>query len=262
MTGATAGRSRRSSGSASGSGSAADDAAAAEAQMLAFRKTISELDAVLAVGIAAWLRKRGKVRAWSTRSVARQEPGRKAAHANLRTQTCAHAGARRAPAWTATNAPVPWLAPWLPNCQALRPKLTEEQKEQLLECFDLMDADGSGAIDADEMGAAFKVCTRAQGRAHAMHYAPCVAPRSKAAAANAGLLSRPAHAWAAPSNGALHLQLLGFHLRRDEVEAILSEVDHDGSGEVEYPEVRLAHRTIQQVLCLQHCWWLARMPGA
>jgi Ca2+-binding EF-hand superfamily protein len=49
----------------------------------------------------------------------------------------------------------------VPRCllrmQALRPKLTEEQKEQLLECFDLMDADGSGAIDADEMGAAFKV---------------------------------------------------------------------------------------------------------
>jgi hypothetical protein len=44
-----------------------------------------------------------------------------------------------------------------PRTQALRPKLSEEQKEQLLECFDLMDADGSGAIDADEMGAAFKV---------------------------------------------------------------------------------------------------------
>lgn len=41
--------------------------------------------------------------------------------------------------------------------QALRPKLSEEQKAQLEECFELMDADGSGAIDADELGAAFKV---------------------------------------------------------------------------------------------------------
>ncbi len=64
------------------------------------RKTISELDAVLAIGVAAWLRKRGKV---------------------------------------------------------LRPRLTDEQKAQLRECFALMDADGSGAVDADEMGAAFKV---------------------------------------------------------------------------------------------------------
>jgi hypothetical protein len=42
--------------------------------------------------------------------------------------------------------------------QALRPKLNDEQKQQLEECFELMDADGSGAIDADELGAAFKVC--------------------------------------------------------------------------------------------------------
>lgn len=41
--------------------------------------------------------------------------------------------------------------------QTLRPKLNDEQKQQLEECFELMDADGSGAIDADELGAAFKV---------------------------------------------------------------------------------------------------------
>jgi Ca2+-binding EF-hand superfamily protein len=41
--------------------------------------------------------------------------------------------------------------------QALRPKLNDEQKQQLEECFELMDADGSGAIDANELGAAFKV---------------------------------------------------------------------------------------------------------
>lgn len=41
--------------------------------------------------------------------------------------------------------------------QSLRPKLSDEQRKQLEECFELMDADGSGAIDADELGAAFKV---------------------------------------------------------------------------------------------------------
>lgn len=54
-----------------------------------------------------------------------------------------------------THTPCAPCAPCTP--QALRPKLTQGQKEQLMECFDLMDADGSGAIDADEMGAAFKV---------------------------------------------------------------------------------------------------------
>ncbi len=41
--------------------------------------------------------------------------------------------------------------------QSLKPKLTDAQRKQLGECFELMDADGSGAIDADELGAAFKV---------------------------------------------------------------------------------------------------------
>ena len=39
----------------------------------------------------------------------------------------------------------------------VRPKLTKTQLEQLTECFGLMDADGSGAIDADELGAALKL---------------------------------------------------------------------------------------------------------
>eukprot|EP00892_Ulva_mutabilis_P007631 jgi/Ulvmu1/523/UM001_0531.1 len=38
-----------------------------------------------------------------------------------------------------------------------RPKLTDEQKAQLKICFDLMDADGSGSIDADELSDAFEL---------------------------------------------------------------------------------------------------------
>ncbi|EFN54297.1 hypothetical protein CHLNCDRAFT_14319, partial [Chlorella variabilis] len=59
-------------------------------------------------------------------------------------------------------------------------KLTEEQKANLRTCFRMMDADGSGAIDAEELGAAFK--------------------------------------------------LLGLSVSRKEVEAMLAEVDRDGSG--------------------------------
>ena len=41
--------------------------------------------------------------------------------------------------------------------QTCRPKLTDEQKAQLRTCFDLMDADGSGAIDAEELSEAFEL---------------------------------------------------------------------------------------------------------
>ncbi|GFR48180.1 hypothetical protein Agub_g10028, partial [Astrephomene gubernaculifera] len=70
--------------------------------------------------------------------------------------------------------------------KGVKPKLTDDQKEQLKECFELMDQDGSGAIDAEELGAAFR--------------------------------------------------LLGIRMKRAELAALLAEVDHDGSGEVEYPE--------------------------
>eukprot|EP00199_Chlamydomonas_sp_CCMP681_P005315 CAMPEP_0119111754 /NCGR_PEP_ID=MMETSP1180-20130426/37174_1 /TAXON_ID=3052 ORGANISM="Chlamydomonas cf sp, Strain CCMP681" /NCGR_SAMPLE_ID=MMETSP1180 /ASSEMBLY_ACC=CAM_ASM_000741 /LENGTH=108 /DNA_ID=CAMNT_0007098917 /DNA_START=134 /DNA_END=457 /DNA_ORIENTATION=+ len=65
--------------------------------------------------------------------------------------------------------------------KTVRPKLSSEQKQQLRECFELMDQDGSGAIDAEELGAAFK--------------------------------------------------LLGIKMKRAELEDLLAEVDHDGSGE-------------------------------
>lgn len=110
------------------------------AQVESLRKTISELDQVLAVGIAAWLKKRGKAR----RPWARQ---RGAARARASRQRVCSSGSHPPP-----HAPAP--------AQALRPKLSAEQKAQLMECFDLMDADGSGAIDADEMGAAFKARAR------------------------------------------------------------------------------------------------------
>ncbi|XRB04568.1 centrin-1 [Pycnococcus provasolii] len=79
------------------------------------------------------------------------------------------------------------IAAWLrKRGKAVRPVLSKEQRDELRECFNLIDADGSGAIDADELIEAFKV--------------------------------------------------LGYHIKRKECEALLAEVDRDGSGEVEYPE--------------------------
>ena len=55
--------------------------------------------------------------------------------------------------------------------QSIRPKLSGEQRQQLQECFELMDQDGSGAIDADELGAAFKLLGEAgeEGKGHARY---------------------------------------------------------------------------------------------
>ena len=40
---------------------------------------------------------------------------------------------------------------------AVRPELSKQERVQLQECFALMDGDGSGAIDVDELYSAFKI---------------------------------------------------------------------------------------------------------
>eukprot|EP00887_Chlorella_sp_A99_P006580 scaffold3.g6580.t1 len=79
------------------------------------------------------------------------------------------------------------ISKWLRvHGKTVKPKLTAEQQANLRLCFKMMDADGSGAVDAEELESAFK--------------------------------------------------LLGLQISKREVEALLAEVDRDGSGEVEYPE--------------------------
>jgi hypothetical protein len=48
------------------------------------------------------------------------------------------------------------IADWLrKHGHAVRPALTKAERAQLAECFALMDGDGSGAIDVDELFQAF-----------------------------------------------------------------------------------------------------------
>lgn len=67
-----------------------------------------------------------------------------------------------------------------------KPELTEEQRAEIREAFDLFDTDGSGTIDAKELKVAFRA--------------------------------------------------LGFDLKKEELKSILSTVDRDGSGQIEFAE--------------------------
>jgi uncharacterized membrane protein YgcG len=154
--------------------------------------------------------------------------------------------------------------------QALRPQLSAEQQAQLEECFQLMDADGSGAIDADELDAAFKAgqqrgwwcglallscllvvvmifmgyCsvffyfvrvyeyTHTSAHAHTCMYpTPCMLPERVFPDAPATTTLMGICCVLRPVE-----QLLGLQASRAEVSRMLDEVDADGSGEVEYPE--------------------------
>lgn len=62
--------------------------------------------------------------------------------------------------------------------QSTRPKLSDEQKAQLKTCFELMDSDGSGAIDVEELADAFDLLglsfTRAEIKARPFVYESCL----------------------------------------------------------------------------------------
>jgi hypothetical protein len=47
-------------------------------------------------------------------------------------------------------------------------------RKQLEECFHLMDQDGSGSIDVDELGAAFKLLGRRLARVYQSYVVACI----------------------------------------------------------------------------------------
>ncbi|XP_064507549.1 uncharacterized protein LOC135412695 [Pseudopipra pipra] len=66
---------------------------------------------------------------------------------------------RMVPTWMASNYRKPGLATAQRKKSGLKPELTEEQKQEIREAFDLFDTDGSGSIDIKEL----KVAMRALG---------------------------------------------------------------------------------------------------
>lgn len=50
------------------------------------------------------------------------------------------------------------IADWMrKHGYAVRPELSKQERAQLQECFALMDGDGSGSIDVEELHSAFKI---------------------------------------------------------------------------------------------------------
>lgn len=54
-------------------------------------------------------------------------------------------------------------------CTAPKAELTEEQKQEIREAFDLSDADGSGTIDAKELKVHISEFTTASSQSQCLH---------------------------------------------------------------------------------------------
>lgn len=117
--------------------------------LLPLQRPLDVHNPLLAMTLRRWMRNHGKVRR-------RWPPAVRCRALHLR-------------CLLARNSPPGHFTPPAALWQTVKPKLTEEQAANLKMCFSMMDADGSGAIDADELSAAFKVrragrgCQRAAG---------------------------------------------------------------------------------------------------
>ena len=99
--------------------------------------------------------------------------------------------------------------------------LTEEQKQEIREAFDLFDTDGSGTIDAKELKVRL-ASTSVPNSAPPCHIR-CVRPR--------WLLTAPP---LCPPQVAM--RALGFEPKKEEVKKMISDIDKDGDGTIDFNE--------------------------
>lgn len=96
-----------------------------------------------------------------------------------------------------------------------KPELTEEQKQEIREAFELFDTDGSGYIDIKEL----KVnVPRRSPPVILLWFWSCCASHSFL------LLFQVA------------MRALGFEPKKEEIKKMISEVDKDGTGKISFPD--------------------------
>ena len=82
-------------------------------------------------------------------------------------------------------------------------ELTDEQKQEIREAFDLFDADGTGKIDAKELKVGLCVWWSGPGSGVAITACYCLQVAMRA---------------------------LGFEPKKEEIKKLISDIDKDGSG--------------------------------
>lgn len=95
-----------------------------------------------------------------------------------------------------------------------KPELTEEQKQEIREAFELFDTDGSGYIDVKELKV--KVLK---------HSSPTISsPRVPHSPPSSLMLSQVA------------MRALGFEPKKEEIKKMIGEVDKDGTGKISFAD--------------------------
>lgn len=133
--------------------------------------------------------------------------------------------------------------------QPVHAKLSEQQRQQLREAFELMDQDNSGAIDLFELEAAVKLLGESlPPRCCCPVYVACVGPVPEARVHGRRTAAPQPPTTPEPPLPPATWPPAGLNLTRDDLEAIVDEVDRDHTGVMEYPEFEeVMTQTLQRV---------------
>ncbi|KAL6085271.1 hypothetical protein STEG23_034724 [Scotinomys teguina] len=101
-----------------------------------------------------------------------------------------------------------------------KPELTEEQKQEIREAFDLFDADGTGTIDIKEL----KASSRHSCFATLCFPVACCLPVTF-------LLSS-----CRKSQEKVAMRALGFEPKKEEIKKMISEIDKEGTGKMNFSD--------------------------
>lgn len=142
-----------------------------------------------------------------------------------------------------------------PGKKGGKPELTEEQKQEIREAFDLFDTDGSGAraTRTARRGAACGAARAPRGARRAQqnsprararaaprrrplghHLAPCSAAHALASASPTRLMCAPGTIDAKELKVAM--RALGFEPKKEEIKKMIADIDKDGSGTIDFDE--------------------------
>lgn len=127
-------------------------------------------------------------------------------------------------------------------------ELTEEQKQEIREAFDLFDTDASGTIDAKEL----KV------RGWRPHRLVCGfrSQRRTASLLRKCWRIRPALARFMLLNLQVAMRALGFEPKKEEIKKMISDIDKDGNGTIDFSEFleMMTAKMVRGACCASSVW--------
>ncbi|KAL7979419.1 hypothetical protein Chor_004577 [Crotalus horridus] len=121
---------------------------------------------------------------------------------------------------------------------APKSELTEEQKQEIREAFDLFDTDGTGNIDVKELKASYRIPLRCS---HYLRAGPISGPLRETCNFSHSIVGLEGTFQSNLISASFHcfqvaMRALGFEPKKDEIKKMILEIDKEGTGKITFSD--------------------------